>query len=344
MQLGSAHEKWRRRPPSEARRRRPGDQLRATSHAGARARAAQVRVRPPRPRIADEAASSSRPGQDESTLPRPAAGRPGARPGGWRGVPRPVRARAQRHLLPDGDPAQPGHRRRASATTPVVWDASCLEEVCGSCTMIVNGRVRQACSALVDQLEQPITLEPMTQVPGGARPARRPRADVRGAQAGEGLDRPSTAPTTSGPGPRIVARASRSSATRSRRCMTCGCCLEACPQVNERQRLHRRGGRSARRGSSTCTRPGAMNADERLRGADGRRAASTTAARRRTASRSARRRSRSPRDRRDRPPETVSGEGPVRKDAEPSRPSARPSRSMAGVQGASRTVEHAPEP
>ena len=26
-------------------------------------------------------------------------------------------------------------------TTPVVWDANCLEEVCGSCTMIINGRV-----------------------------------------------------------------------------------------------------------------------------------------------------------------------------------------------------------
>ena len=36
--------------------------------------------------------------------------------------------------------------------SPVVWDCNCLEEVCGACTMIVNGRVRQACSALVDRL------------------------------------------------------------------------------------------------------------------------------------------------------------------------------------------------
>jgi len=47
-------------------------------------------------------------------------------------------------------------------TTPPVWDANCLEEVCGACTMIINGKVRQACSALVDQLVQPIALEPMT--------------------------------------------------------------------------------------------------------------------------------------------------------------------------------------
>src|SRR5438067_1536531 len=48
---------------------------------------------------------------------------------------------------------------------PVVWDANCLEEVCGSCTMIINERVRQACSALVDTLEQPIEIRPMTKYP-----------------------------------------------------------------------------------------------------------------------------------------------------------------------------------
>src|SRR5689334_16449586 len=35
---------------------------------------------------------------------------------------------------------------------PVAWDCNCLEEVCGACTMLVNGRTRQACSALVDKL------------------------------------------------------------------------------------------------------------------------------------------------------------------------------------------------
>ena len=37
-------------------------------------------------------------------------------------------------------------------TTPVAWDCACLEEVCGACTMVVNGKVRQACTALVDNL------------------------------------------------------------------------------------------------------------------------------------------------------------------------------------------------
>src|ERR1039458_3080329 len=35
---------------------------------------------------------------------------------------------------------------------PVVCECNCLEEVCGSCTMVINGRVRQACSALIDTL------------------------------------------------------------------------------------------------------------------------------------------------------------------------------------------------
>src|SRR5512140_3528255 len=50
-------------------------------------------------------------------------------------------------------------------TTPPVWDMNCLEQVCGICTMVINGRVRQSCSALVDNLDQPIKLEPMTKFP-----------------------------------------------------------------------------------------------------------------------------------------------------------------------------------
>src|SRR5690606_29058928 len=50
-------------------------------------------------------------------------------------------------------------------TTPVVWESNCLEEVCGACSMVINGKPRQACSALIDQLEQPIRLEPMRTFP-----------------------------------------------------------------------------------------------------------------------------------------------------------------------------------
>src|SRR5580704_2528833 len=50
-------------------------------------------------------------------------------------------------------------------TTPITYDSNCLEEVCGSCAMLINGRARMACSALIDNLEQPIRLEPFSKFP-----------------------------------------------------------------------------------------------------------------------------------------------------------------------------------
>src|ERR1700747_1247731 len=55
--------------------------------------------------------------------------------------------------------------RDGKATTPITYDSNCLEEVCGSCAMIINGKARMACSALIDQLEQPIRIEPLSKFP-----------------------------------------------------------------------------------------------------------------------------------------------------------------------------------
>src|ERR1700674_3743387 len=55
--------------------------------------------------------------------------------------------------------------REGKATNPVSYDSNCLEEVCGSCAMVINGKARMACSALVDQLEHPIRVEPLTKFP-----------------------------------------------------------------------------------------------------------------------------------------------------------------------------------
>ena len=55
--------------------------------------------------------------------------------------------------------------RDGTKTTPVSYDSNCLEEVCGSCAMLVNGKARMACSALVDKLEQPITIAPLSKFP-----------------------------------------------------------------------------------------------------------------------------------------------------------------------------------
>jgi succinate dehydrogenase / fumarate reductase iron-sulfur subunit len=55
-------------------------------------------------------------------------------------------------------------------TTPVTYDSNCLEEICGSCAMRINGKAMMACSALVDKLLGPdgtgtIRLEPLSKFP-----------------------------------------------------------------------------------------------------------------------------------------------------------------------------------
>ncbi len=124
--------------------------------------------------------------------------------------------------------------RKASgeATQPVNWECACLEEVCGSCTMIVNGRVRQSCSAIVDHLEQPITLEPMSKFPviRDLQVNRQPMFDaLKRVKAWIPID----GSYDLGPGPRQSSRDQGVAYTLST-CMTCGCCVEACPNYNDR--------------------------------------------------------------------------------------------------------------
>lgn len=119
-------------------------------------------------------------------------------------------------------------------TTPVVWDCNCLEEVCGACTMIVNGKVRQSCTALVDQLMEQsseIVLEPMTKFP-----VLRDLAVDR-QRMFHALKRVNAWIAVSGyhdagEGPRMSPD-DQDEAYPLSRCMTCGCCLEVCPQYTQ---------------------------------------------------------------------------------------------------------------
>jgi succinate dehydrogenase / fumarate reductase iron-sulfur subunit len=121
-------------------------------------------------------------------------------------------------------------------TTPVAYDACCLEEVCGACTMVINGRVRQGCSALVHKLleESPtgIELQPMTKFPVVRDllvDRRRMFQDLKRIKAWVRVD----GYHDIGPGPRISPKEQEEAYPLSR-CMTCGCCLEACPQFSDR--------------------------------------------------------------------------------------------------------------
>src|SRR5262249_11451151 len=55
--------------------------------------------------------------------------------------------------------------REGHKTTPISYDSSCLEEVCGSCAMIINGKATMPGSALVEKLKQPLRLEPLSKFP-----------------------------------------------------------------------------------------------------------------------------------------------------------------------------------
>lgn len=117
---------------------------------------------------------------------------------------------------------------------PVVWEAACLEEVCGSCTMLINGRVRQACSALVDQLSpngEMITIEPMSKFPCERDlivDRSRMFESLKQVKAWIELD----GTHELGPGPR-ESQESQEERYPLSRCMTCGCCVEACPQYSD---------------------------------------------------------------------------------------------------------------
>src|SRR5438128_7305435 len=59
--------------------------------------------------------------------------------------------------------------REGKATTPITYDSNCLEEICGSCAMLINGKARMACSALVDKMLEEgggkIKLAPLSKFP-----------------------------------------------------------------------------------------------------------------------------------------------------------------------------------
>ncbi len=118
------------------------------------------------------------------------------------------------------------------AVAPVAWECNCLEEVCGACTMVINGRVRQACTALVDRLleERPgeIELRPMTKFPvirDLVVDRSRIFASLKKIEAWLPVD----SYLDLGPGER-QSQANQQLAYQLSKCMSCGCCLEACPQ------------------------------------------------------------------------------------------------------------------
>lgn len=122
--------------------------------------------------------------------------------------------------------------------SPPAWEAACLEEVCGSCTMLINGKVRQACTALIEHVGvirdgcYEVTLEPMSKFPV-IRDLIVDRSKMF-----ENLEKVQAWVPIDGSYDLGMAPPQDDGVRQLRymfsRCMTCGCCMEACPQVNDK--------------------------------------------------------------------------------------------------------------
>lgn len=130
--------------------------------------------------------------------------------------------------------------RQGKKVEPVVWESGCLEEVCGSCSMLVNQKPRQACTALIRNIiketnSTTILLAPLTKFPL-VRDLVVDRSSMF-----ENLKKvrawiDSDGAYDMGPGPKISPDKQEVMYSLST-CMTCGCCSESCPQVNEHSKF-----------------------------------------------------------------------------------------------------------
>src|SRR5439155_15536455 len=99
------------------------------------------------------------------------------------------------------------------------------------CAMLINGKARMACSALVDNLQKPIKLEPLSKFP-----VIRDLAVDRSVLF-ENLKRvkawvPVDGTYDLGSGPRVTMQEQEEAYPLSR-CISCCICMEVCPQFNE---------------------------------------------------------------------------------------------------------------
>ncbi len=124
--------------------------------------------------------------------------------------------------------------RAGQKTTPVTWEQGCLEEVCGSCSMLVNGVPRQACTALIRDYTQggsgTITLAPLTKFPL-VRDLQVDRTALFDA-----LKKVHAWVDCVDHNVEVSPEAQKELYPLST-CMTCGCCYESCPQVNRHSRF-----------------------------------------------------------------------------------------------------------
>jgi len=121
-------------------------------------------------------------------------------------------------------------------TTPITYDSNCLEEICGSCAMLINGKAMMACSALVDKLLGPNGDKTLTLAPLSKFPVVRDLAvdrsvlfeNLKAVKAWVPID----GTYDLGPAPRQQPQIQEQRYPLSN-CISCTICMEVCPQFND---------------------------------------------------------------------------------------------------------------
>lgn len=110
----------------------------------------------------------------------------------------------------DGSPAE-----------PIVWECSCVQGVCGSCAMVINGSPRLACSTFFGEVGPDVRVEPLSKFPLVAdlkvdrSPISKAFSDMKIWLEDEDA---------------LVSDVDMQYVSAS--CMLCGCCLEVCPNYS----------------------------------------------------------------------------------------------------------------
>jgi succinate dehydrogenase / fumarate reductase iron-sulfur subunit len=131
--------------------------------------------------------------------------------------------------------------KEGKKVTPVAWEAGCLEEVCGSCSMLIDGYPRQACTALIASYlkknkNNTITLAPFTKFPLVRDLVVDREQMFENLKKVNGWIDAGDSKSEGGFGP-LIAQSKQEVMYALSKCMTCGCCAEACPQVNKKSKF-----------------------------------------------------------------------------------------------------------
>lgn len=130
--------------------------------------------------------------------------------------------------------------KKGERVTPIAWEQGCLEVVCGSCSMLINSRPMQACVVLIETVLKATGGDTITLAPFTTFPVIKDLVVNRDwmfdnlkkisawIEVDNALDK--------GFGPKIDPKVQEERYVLST-CISCGCCVEACPQVNPRSKF-----------------------------------------------------------------------------------------------------------